>query len=80
MEDVWHEVEFYIAIRLYEDKGARFYSAWSNEPGRDLPSDVKLMKVRLKVPESMWKLPILRGTVKSDLAEEYELFMEEMKG
>lgn len=78
MEEVWHEIEFFISIRLHEDRGAKFYSAWANEPDRDLPANVKLMRVKLKLPESMWRLPVLRGTVKSDLKEEYELFMEEI--
>ena len=78
MDEVWHEAGFYIAIRLHEDKGAKFYSAWANEPDRDLPANVKLLRMKLKLPESMWKLPVLRGTVKSDLKQEYELFMEEI--
>ena len=78
MEDVWHEVEFHIAVKLTDDRGAKFYSAWSKEPDRDLPANVKLLRVKLKLPESMWRLPVLRGTVKSDLKQEYEMFMEEI--
>jgi len=81
MEDVWHDVEFYLAIRLDEEKGvASLYQAWRRKPDKDLPASVKVLKVKLEMPESMWRLPILRGKMKSDLKEEYDLFLEEMEG
>lgn len=80
MKDVWHGVEFYVAIRLDDEKGAKFFQAWRRKPDKDLPANVKVLKVKLEMPESMWTLPILRGKMKSDLKEEYELFLEEMEG
>ncbi len=76
--DVWHELEFLIAVEMNEDYGTvKFHQAWARKPSKDLPTNVRMIKVKLEVPESMWKLPAIRGKMKSDLKEEYEAFLKE---
>ena len=78
MDDVWHKLEFLIAVEMNEDyETVKFHQAWLKAPSKDLPSNVRLIKVALEVPESMWRLPAIRGKMKSDLKEEYDAFIEE---
>lgn len=79
MEDVWHELEFLVAVELNEDYNtAKFHQAWARAPSKDLPTSVKLIRVKLEVPESMWRLPTIRGKMKSDLKDEFDAFIEEI--
>ena len=78
MKDVWHTVEFCLVLK--DDDGViRFSSASRNMPGRDIKTEERVIQVQLEVPESMFRLPLIRGKLKSVLAEEYQAFMEEME-
>lgn len=83
MSDYWHEVEFVIGLEA-KKTGSRIdrinlYDTWVTQPRGSVDPDVRLFRVKLEVPESNWKLPVLRGKVKSELKQEYEMFVEEMQ-
>jgi hypothetical protein len=80
MDDVWHDVEFVLGL-VMSKKGPRAWKIWSRgKPEGSLDADVRLVRVKLEVPESMWMLPAIRGKLKSELKAEYEAFMEEING
>lgn len=77
MKDVWHEIEFHLGMKRTSTGEVRFYRAWLGEP-ESIDASIRVLKVRLQIPESMWELPTIRGKVKSDLKEEYDMFLTEL--
>lgn len=84
MTDYWHEVEFIVGLRAVTRTNGTiervdFQDAWVRGPNSAvLAPETRLVRVKLEVPESHWKLPAVRGKLKSDLSEEYSAFLEEM--
>lgn len=84
-EDVWHEVEFVIGLQARtktngDIERVDFYDAWARGPSGSVGPETRLLHVKLEVPESHWRLPAVRGKLKSDLSEEYVAFLEQMNG
>lgn len=84
VDDVWHEVEFVLGLQARTKTNGDieridFGGAWARGPSTSVGPETRLLRVRLEVPESHWKLPAIRGKLKSDLSEEYVAFLEQMK-
>lgn len=82
-DDVWHDVEFVLGLKAKNNvKGeinrVDFAGAWARGPSGNLDAETRLIEVRLQVPESHWKLPAIRGKLRSELTEEYEAFLESL--
>ncbi len=84
LEDEYFVVEFVIGIEALFKEGRelvapRFTDAWRTGPKGSRDANERLLRVKIEVPMSMWLLPAIRGKIKSDLQEEYQMFMEEIQ-
>jgi hypothetical protein len=83
--DVFYEVDFVVGIEAtFDDYGTatllpRFSDAWSSGPQGQRNAEERLVRVKIEVPQSMWRLPMLRGKMKSDLNEEFQAWVEEIR-
>jgi len=80
--DVWVEVEFTIGVRQTKrGDGSHTYKldgAWQDKPNY-LDKEIRLVRVKLDVPESLWGMPQVKGRLESRLHEEWEALLEEMQ-
>jgi hypothetical protein len=85
VSDIFYDVDFVVGVQAeFDEYGTaltlpRFTEAWTSGPAGSRDANERLVRVKIEVPQSMWRLPMLRGKMKSDLNEEFEAWIEEVR-